>query len=85
MRQAIVTKYLGPTNHRGARVVARAQAGRKVVSWRDDLEVDENHTRAAEALASHYGWLDNTQLVGGAMPDGTGNCYVLVRRADLGG
>lgn len=35
--QAIVTKYLGPTNHRGARIVAKAQAGRKVYAWQDDL------------------------------------------------
>ena len=31
--QAIITKYLSPTNHYSARVVCKAQAGRKDYAW----------------------------------------------------
>ena len=55
MYQAIVTKFLGPTNSRGARIVARAQAGKITVSWDHSLNVDANHTAAARALAEKMG------------------------------
>ncbi len=72
MRQAIETKYLGPTNSRGSRVVASAQAGRLTLAWDDALNSDENHRRAALALAERYGW--STNWVGG----GTRTGYVWV-------
>lgn len=75
-RQAIVTKYLGPTNHRGARVKASAEAGSLVVSWNHDLSEPENHRQAAEELASKYGWA--TSMVGGGLPDGRGYAFVMV-------
>ena len=49
--QAIVTKYLGPTNNRCARVKATAQAGSVTISWDCALDVDANHDAAAIALA----------------------------------
>jgi len=76
MRQAITTKYIGPTDHRGSRVKATAQAGSIVVGWDDALDSDDNHTAAARALARKYGW--SGLLVGGGAPDGRGNCYVLL-------
>lgn len=78
MRQAIVTKYLGPTNHRGARVKATAQAGSVTIAWDHALETDYNHLSAAIALANKYSWLVGHSLEGGAMPSGDGNCYVLL-------
>jgi len=79
--QAIVTKYLGPTNYRGSRVTARCQAKRITVSWDDALGSDENHDVAARMLAESLGWLSDThgELVGGGLPDGRGNCYVFVK------
>jgi hypothetical protein len=56
MFQAITTKYLCPTNHRGARVKATAQAGSVTVSWDYALNADGNHTAAAQALAEKMGW-----------------------------
>lgn len=76
MRQAIVTKYLGPTNFLGARVKASAQAGSITVDWKDELDANENHERAAQYLKNKLSW--NGKLVGGGMPDGRGNCYVIV-------
>jgi hypothetical protein len=77
--QCITTKYLGPTNSRGARVKAKAQAGSVTVSWDDALDANENHDAAALALATKYGWRGT--LVGGGLPDGTGNAYSFCRVA----
>lgn len=79
MRQAIETKYLGPSNHRGARVVAKAYAGRVAIPWSYELDTDENHLKAATALANKYGWLNRGErLIGGGNAAGTGNVYVIV-------
>lgn len=78
MRQAIVTKFIGPTNYRGARVKARAQAGSVVVPWDHGRDVDYNHKLAALVLAERYGWPAKwADWTGGGLPDGTGNCYTL--------
>ena len=80
MMQAIVTKYLGPTNHRGSRVKATACAGSVTMAWDYELDTDGNHLAAAEALRSKYGWALGELAVGG-LPDGCSNCYVFVKRA----
>lgn len=77
MRQAITTKYFGPTSVRGPRVKATCQAGSKTISWNHRLNSDENHIVAAQALASHFGW--HGRWVGGA-DSASGYCFVL----DLG-
>lgn len=79
--QAIVTKYLGPTDHRGSRVKAKCEAGTLTVSWDHALDADDNHYVAAKMLAERLGWVGPNygRLVGGGMPDNRGNCYVFVR------
>lgn len=46
--QAIVTKYLGPTNHRGSRI--------KATCWRDSITIpyphDEHHGEPAHRVAA---------------------------------
>lgn len=76
MRQAIVTKYIGPTNFRGSRVKAWCEAGSVTLSWDDALDVNGNHTAAARRLATQLGWAGH--YVGGGLPTKQGNCYVLV-------
>jgi len=57
VRQAITTRYLGPTNNRGARVVARSASGHRfVMHWDDGLGQSENHAKAAMALAHRLQW-----------------------------
>lgn len=56
MRQAIVTRYLGPTNFRGSRVKATCEALSVTISWDHALNSTGNHTRAAKELASRLGW-----------------------------
>lgn len=81
MRQAIVTKHLGPTNTRGSRVKAIADAGHIVVHWNHRLGVVENHTAAAQALANKLGWLG--EWSGGSIP-GSGFAFVNADKADTG-
>lgn len=69
--QAIRTHYLPPTNNRGARVVATAQAGRIVYDWQDASDVPENHRQAAEAFARVWGWERFGPMHSGALPDGS--------------
>ena len=75
-RQAIVTKYCGPTDHRGSRVKAKAYAGEVTLSWDDTLDTDANHALAAKALAEKFGWKGRWTC--GVLPDNTGNVYVCV-------
>jgi hypothetical protein len=79
--QAIVTKFFGPTNHRGSRVKASCEARSITVEWDCALDSDGNHDAAAQALAESMGWVPPHygRLVGGGLPDGTGNCYVFVK------
>lgn len=75
-RQAIETKFIGPTNTRGSRVKASAQAGSVTIGWDHALNTDENHAKAAQALADKYGWEGN--MVGGGNAAGNGNVFVFV-------
>ena len=75
MRQAIATKYIGPSNVRGARVKASAEAGSVTLPWDHALNVDRNHAKAAETLARKFKW--EGRYYGGALP-GSGYCFVCV-------
>ena len=56
--QAIVTKYLGPTNNRGGRVKAFCDVGNVTLSWNHAADIDVNHENAFNALVSKLGWQD---------------------------
>ena len=73
MRQAIVTAFLAPTNHRPARVKAMADAGSITLSWDHALGVEDNHRAAAGALAERFGWA--AVMVGGT---GSGFAFVTI-------
>jgi hypothetical protein len=76
--QAIETRYLGPTNFRGARVKALCEAGRVVVAWDDGLDVAGNHDVAARVLIKKLGWNDGRgRWVRGGLPKSRGYVYVL--------
>jgi hypothetical protein len=73
MYQAISTKYIGPTNHRGARVKAFCEAGSIIVPWAHGLTVIENHRAAAVKLATNFKW--STDFAVGST-SGWGYCFV---------
>ncbi len=79
--QSIITKYHGPTNVRGSRVSAKADAGRIVLDWDHALNADNNHVRAAQALAVKFGWTGD--YVGGHLPQNNSAhmCFVRQERA----
>ena len=55
--QAIETKYAGPTNHRGSRIIATTPGGHKhTQQWDYALNIDANHYAAAEALRAKLDW-----------------------------
>ncbi len=68
--QAIVTKYLGPTNVRGSRIKAKCQAGSVTLSWEYGLNSMNNHLAAAKALATKLGW-NYGEWIGAGLPDGS--------------
>jgi len=71
--QAITTKYLAPTNSRGARIKATAAAGSVTVPYDHALNAFDNHHAAALAFARKYGWLSDDEARAyamGALPDG---------------
>jgi len=63
--QAITTKFICPTNFKGSRISAQADAGRIILSCDDALNMEENHILAATTLANKYGWLDRHSLASG--------------------
>lgn len=67
--KAIRTKYLGPTNFRGSRIVATAEGGHRLVIPYDYGANDHGHSEAALALARKLGWTG--VLVPGGLPDGS--------------
>ncbi len=74
MRQAIVTKFVGPTNRLGSRVIARASAGRMTFHWDHSLGIEDNPARAARLYAQAKEWPGHWH--GGGMPDGSGFVFV---------
>jgi hypothetical protein len=72
--QAITTKYLGPTNTRGARIKATATAGSVTIPWDHALDACANHYAVARMLAGQNDWTDDTGEIRphafGALPDG---------------
>jgi len=84
--QAIITKYLGPTNIRAARIKATAhtgQGGSITVLWDHALDASANHRVAAIVLADKllkqtFKWTESFDLSeGGSLPVGNGECFVL--------
>lgn len=83
MRQAILTKYLAPTATKGARVKAWCARGSVTVNWDHGLDGEHNHINACEALRDKMEWRYRPMPChGGALPDGSGYCFVQVERGE---
>lgn len=66
--KAIHTKFSGPTNTRGARIIVNAE-GCKRRSYPYDYGSRDVHADAAAAFAAEHKWTG--ELVSGGMPDGS--------------
>jgi hypothetical protein len=78
--QAIETKFLGPTNTKGARIKASARAGSVTVPY-EYQGVDEEHDQALRALVTKLEWWG--VWARGGKADCTGNVYVCISRPDI--
>lgn len=67
--QAIQTKFHGPGNVQGAKVSARAGAGRKLYPWDHSKNPEDNHRLAARMFAQAFGW--QGELASGVLHDGS--------------
>lgn len=74
----IHTRYIGPSNKRGPRIVAKCYRKRIVVSYDHAAtkSFDGPHHAAAMTLANQLGWEGKWHFGGDS--DGSGNVYVLV-------
>lgn len=72
--QAITTKYLGPTNFRGAHIKASCEAGSVSIPFGHELGIEQRHGNAVTALLEKLGWYG--AYVGGYQK---GSTYVWVQ------
>ena len=73
--KAIKTKYKGPTNYRGSRIIASDEDGNKItISYPHELSGEAVHRKAAEALCAKMKWGGAENLIGGSLKNG----YVFV-------
>ena len=84
MAQAITTKYAGPTNTRGSRVIVKSWNCRTVYSWDHTKDARANHEAAIgehiamlneKAKEYHDGFKAVSPL--GSNPDGTGYTVII--------
>ena len=82
--QAITTKFLGPTDTKGARIKASTGEGSMTVAYEYDADNSEaRHRRAAQLLAERRGWMvpgDGRRLVGGWLGKGEGWAFIVEER-----
>jgi hypothetical protein len=52
--QAIITKYIAPTNFKGARIRAKCERGAITLSWDHGGGVEFNHVGTAQALVAKF-------------------------------
>jgi len=72
--QAILVKFVGPTNTKPSRWSVSCSAGRAIYSKGHfcDTNDDKDARMAAEALAAKFGWLGDNygRLIEGGLPNG---------------
>lgn len=79
MRAAIETKYVGPTNTKGARIaVYYGHAARKFYPWDHGLDIEDNHKEAARKFLESRGLHEKFDLAGGFTT--TGYAFILVQK-----
>ena len=65
--KAILTRYKGPTDARGSRIIATAEGGHRI-TIPYDYGASDPHEVAAVALCRKLGWTG--RLVSGGLPNG---------------
>lgn len=57
--QVVFTRFIGPTSHRSARIRVTPSGGHttRIYSWKNNLDVNENHRAAAEKFLREVEWM----------------------------
>lgn len=79
MYRAYTTRYAGPTDTSGARVIVRSVKGTKTFPWQHEHDTFANHERAARAAARSHGLdlrTENEDVPSAALPDGSGYVFL---------
>jgi hypothetical protein len=78
---AVVTKFVGPTTHRGQRIVATIGNSRLVHNWTHSLNDMQNYRLAAETVVeqAHPGMLLTHELLAGSLENGY--VFLLIEKA----
>ena len=71
----IVTKYLGPTNHKGSRIKATGPLGSVTVSYDSALDNAANYDAAVTAYIELFG-AQPREYIRAVMPDGNNYVYI---------
>lgn len=82
MAQALITKFVGPTNTKGARIQVKGWINAAYYAWDHALSVEENHAVAVghyvyelnKERAGDYQW---SIISGGSMPDSSGYAFII--------
>jgi hypothetical protein len=76
--QAIVTKYIGPSDTKGARIKATCDAGSITIGYPHELSGEAVHAAAAMALVRKLGWATDfyKDWVAGGLPEQKGYVFV---------
>lgn len=82
MAQALITKFVAPTDKRGPRVSVKGWINSALYQWDEALSVEENHSIAAahyvyelnKERAGDYQW---SIISGGSMPDSSGYAFII--------
>ena len=93
--QAIVTKYLGPTNSRGSRIKATCDGGSLSVPYDYALNEYDRHKQACDALRLKLAKASESRngrdykkspwlwpMVGGGLPGNGGYAFVFIEGAE---
>lgn len=84
--QTITTKFAGPTDTKGSRILVKSWIKSKSVGWAYSLNSEDNHKAAAlqlvqainaERLAKGIGDYQWQIIAEGSLPDGKGNAYII--------
>ena len=84
--QAIITTYMSPTNTRGGRLKAKADAGTLTIGYPHHLDVGAAHAHAAQQLIVKLGWTHDNYgtLITGSLPGDKGYAHVFTTRSGDG-
>lgn len=77
--QTIITKFLAPTNTRGARIVAKCWNGKVTIAYPEG-SILEAHTKAANALIADLESRADVNwkiVASGQLPDGENYAFII--------